>query len=188
MDHPHIHCIVPAGGLSRSGKNWISCKDFFLFPFPVMRKLFCGKVLAYFKQGLTDCSITLSGALQMYSNPEDLSTLLRKLYCKKWVLFSRQPFSSPLRVIRYLGNYTHRIAISESRLLKHDNSGVTLRYKDYSDNGKQKVMTLDTVEFIRRFLLHVLPTGFTLQQVWTGDTNYRCCITLKSVFRCFGGS
>jgi hypothetical protein len=160
MDHPHIHCIIPAGGLSRSGKSWISCKDFFLFPFGVMRKLFRAKVLDYFKQGLADGSITLTGNLSEYEQPEKLKQLLNRLYKVNWVIFAKQPFASPLRVIQYLGNYTHRVAIAESRLLQHDNDTVSFRYKDYADDSRQKIMTVDTTEFIRRFLLHVLPSGF----------------------------
>jgi len=160
MDHPHVHCIVPAGGLSRSGTKWIPSKDFFLFPFPVMRKLFRAKVLDYVKNGIADGSITLSGHLEYYTDKHNLKMLLNKLYKKKWVIFAKQPFASPLRVIQYLGNYTHRIAISESRLVNHTENAVCFRYKDYADDTKEKEMTLDTVEFIRRFLLHALPDRF----------------------------
>lgn len=160
MDHPHVHCIVPAGGLSRSGTTWIPCKDFFLFPFPVMRKLFRAKVLDYVKKGIEDGCITLSGHLEIYNDKHTLKMLFNKLYKKKWVIFAKQPFASPLRVIQYLGNYTHRIAISESRLVNYTETTVSFRYKDYSDDTKEKEMTLDTVEFIRRFLLHALPDRF----------------------------
>ena len=160
MDHPHIHCIIPAGGLSRDGKKWIPCKKFFLFPFNVMIELLRAKVLDYFKQGIADGSITLTGNLEIYRNPATLQFLLNKLYKVKWVIFVKQPFASPLRLIQYLGNYTHRVAIAESRLLQHDTTSVSFLWKDYADDSKQKVMTVDTVEFIRRFLLHVLPSGF----------------------------
>jgi hypothetical protein len=160
MDHPHIHCIVPAGGLSRDGNRWIGCKDFFLFPFKTMRILFRAKVLDYFKRGLDDGSIKLCGNLEEYADAVRLKTLLNKLYKVNWVIFARQTFASPLRVIEYLGNYTHRVALAESRLVKHDLSTVSFTYKDYADDGRKKCMTLDTVEFIRRFLLHVLPSGF----------------------------
>jgi hypothetical protein len=160
MDHPHIHCIIPAGGLSKDGKKWISCKNFFLFPFNVMRVLFRAKVLDYFKQGIRNESITLHGNLKEYYDNGKLEQLLSKLYKKKWVIFAKQPFASPIRVIQYLGNYTHRVAVAESRLLQHDNNKVSFKYKDYADDSKQKIMTFDTVEFIRRFLMHVLPSGF----------------------------
>jgi len=160
MDHPHIHCIIPAGGLSRSGKNWISCKNFFLFPFGPMKKLFLSKVLDYFKKGLADGSISLTGHLSKYRNSSELNKLLNQLYKAKWVIYVKQPFSSPLRVIQYLGNYTHRVALSESRLMHHDDQGVLFTYKDYADDAKMKQMRLDSVEFIRRFLLHALPSGF----------------------------
>lgn len=160
MDHPHIHCIVPAGGLSRDGKKWLSCKNFFLFPFEAMRILFRAKVLDYFKKGLKDGSIKLCGNLEEYADAAKLKTLLSKMYKLKWVIFVRQTFASPLRVIEYLGNYTHRVALAESRLVYQDQSTVSFMYKDYADEGRKKCMTLKSVEFIRRFLLHVLPTGF----------------------------
>jgi hypothetical protein len=163
MDHPHIHCIVPAGGLSRDGRQWLSCKGSFLFPFDVMKKLFRAKVLDYFKQGLDDGSISLCGNLQEYvTDPPRLKDLLNRMYKTKWVIFAKQSFASPLRVIGYLGNYTHRVAIAESRLCCHDraSSTVSFTYKDYADNCRKKHLRLDTAEFIRRFLLHVLPSGF----------------------------
>jgi len=160
MDHPHIHCIIPAGGLSRDGQKWIVGKGFFLFPFLVMKKLFQGKVLGYFKQGLEDGSITLSGNIAEYREKPKLKQLLDKLYKAKWVIFAKQPFAGPEKVVAYLGNYTHRVAIAESRLVQQDLSTISFSYKDYADDGKQKIMKLDTVEFIRRFLLHVLPSGF----------------------------
>jgi len=160
MDHPHIHCIVPAGGLSRDGTKWISCKGFFLFPFAVMRTLFRAKVLDYVKQGLSNGSITLSGNLAVYEDKSRLSALLRKLYKVQWVIFVKQPFAGPKRVVEYLGNYTHRVAIAESRLVNHGRETVSFSYKDYADDARKKIMTLNTVEFIRRFLLHVLPAGF----------------------------
>lgn len=160
MDHPHIHCIVPAGGLSRDGKRWVSCKDQFLFPFPVMKKLFAGKVLAYFKEALNDGTMGLHGDLSVYSDKAKLEALLKKLYKTRWVIFVKQPFAGPARVVAYLGNYTHRVAISESRIEILTSSDVSFAYKDYADDCTKKVMTLKNTEFIRRFLLHVLPRGF----------------------------
>jgi hypothetical protein len=160
MDHPHIHCIVPAGGLSKDKTKWIPCKGFFLFPFPVMRTLFRAKVLDYFKKGLADGSIGLHGTLSEFADKSKLQTLLGTLYRKKWVIFAKQPFAGPQKVIEYLGNYTHRIAISESRIVSHGKDTVSFIYKDYADESKQKTMTLSTVEFIRRFFLHLLPSGF----------------------------
>jgi len=161
MDHPHIHCIVPAGGLSRDGRQWMSGKGSFLFPFDVMKKLFRAKVLDYFKQGLDDGSISLCGNLREYATDTTrLKALINKMYKTKWVIFARQSFASPLHVIKYLGNYTHRVAIAESRLVSHGSTTVSFTYKDYTDNSRKKYMTLNTVEFIRRFLLHVLPSGF----------------------------
>ena len=127
-----------------------------------MRTLFRAKVLDYFKQGLADGSILRCGTLAEYEDKAKLDALLKKLYKVNWVIFAKQPFAGPERVVEYLGNYTHRVAISESRIVSHDASASTVSfvYKDYADDSRQKVMTLSQVEFIRRFLLHVLPTGF----------------------------
>lgn len=160
MDHPHIHCIVPAGGLSRDGKQWISCKDFFLFPFPAMKKLFMAKVLDYFKQAVNRGKIAFVGTICEYKDKKLFDTFVSMLYKKKWVIYVKQSFASPAAVVNYLGNYTHRTAISEKRLVKASPYEVTFSYKDYKDNACVKQMTLEPVEFIRRFMLHVLPKGF----------------------------
>jgi hypothetical protein len=110
--------------------------------------------------GFIPGSITLCGNLEEYADATKLNALLNKLYKTTWVVFSRQTFASPLRVIEYLGNYTHRVALAESRLVSHGQATVSFTYKDYADMCKKKYMALTTVEFIRRFLLHVLPAGF----------------------------
>jgi len=160
VDHPHIHCIIPSGGLSRDGKRWLKGSKSYLFPFSAMRILFRAKVLDYFKQGLADGSIGLHGSLSEFENQLRMKDLLNRLYKKKWIIYAKSPFSGPENVVRYLGNYTHRIAISERRIIAADEQSVSFRYKDYADNEQVKIMTLDTVEFTRRFLLHVLPKGF----------------------------
>ncbi len=160
MEHPHIHCIIPAGGLSRDGMRWIPCKGQFLFPFPVMKKLFAGKVLDYFRQAVREGEILMHGTLGEYEDRAVFDNFVRELYRKKWVVFVKQPFAGPASVVKYLGNYTHRTAISERRITGVSAESVSFCYKDYRDNAKQKEMTLDPVEFIRRFMLHVLPKGF----------------------------
>jgi hypothetical protein len=157
MDHPHIHCIVPAGGLSRNGTKWIPCKDLFLFPFPAMKKLFLSKVLDYLKQAVNKGEVTLPGNL---ADPTTFTLLITLLYKKKWVIYVKQPFAGPAAVVTYLGNYTHRTAISEKRLVALSDTSVSFLYKDYADKSQVKTMTLEPAEFIRRFLMHVLPKGF----------------------------
>lgn len=160
IDHPHIHVIIPAGGLAFTKKKWIHSKKKFLFPVSVMQKLFKGKILAYFKEAVDKGSIGFYGSLTRYLNNDLFKELLNVLYKKKWVVFIKMPFATPESVIKYLGNYTHRIAISNRRILKLTSDRVTFSYKDYNDNNKRKQMTLSIVEFIRRFMLHALPDGF----------------------------
>jgi len=160
MEHPHIHCIVPAGGLSRDTDAWIPCKHSFLFPFAAMKKLFMAKVLDYLRKAVDDGDITMAGLLECYTDTKAFRAFLSSLYKKKWVIYVKQPFAGPSAVIEYLGNYTHRTAISERRITGVSENTVSFRYKDYADEAKMKVLTLEKIEFIRRFLLHVLPSGF----------------------------
>lgn len=161
MDHPHIHCIVPAGGVKTDAPAWKHCREQFLFPVPVVRQLYKGKFMAAFKEALADHTIALHGKLQRFADPALLKELVDSLYEQDWVVHIKAPFASPQHVIRYLSNYVHRIAISERRLIRFDGHRVSFAYIDYADNNKRKVMTLPAVEFIRRFLLHVVPHQFT---------------------------
>lgn len=147
--HPHIHCIVPGGGVTKAGfwKNAKS-KGKFLFPVKVMSKLFKGIFLSLFKAYCHEKKISLD------------SSWISALYKMPWVVYAKQPFLGPQQVIEYLGRYTHRIAISNHRIKNVDNKTVTFAYKDYRDAAKQKSMTLQGDEFLRRFCLHVLPPGF----------------------------
>jgi hypothetical protein len=163
IDHPHVHCIVPAGGIAHDDNRWIPCKNAFLFPVKVISKLFRGKVLAYFKDGVADGTIEAHGALQnMVAKSKEFRRLIDSLYKKEWVVYIKKPMEGPAAVVEYLGNYTHRIAIANSRIQNMDkvNKTVTFSYKDYADQNRKKEMTLSTDEFIRRFLLHVVPAGF----------------------------
>jgi hypothetical protein len=160
MDHPHLHCMIPAGGIHKKGRRWKACNASFLFPVPVVQALFRGKFLAFFKAALEDGSIKLHGQLQRYQSGEEMKKLFDTLYRKQWVVFIKKPFTSPLALVNYLGNYTHRIAISERRIQAFDGTNVTFSYTDYADNNSRKSMTLSAVEFIRRFMLHILPQGF----------------------------
>ncbi len=150
MDHPHLHCIVSGGGLSQG--KWISSKRRFLFPVKVMSRLFRGKFLALLKKTHKEEHLDAAG--------EDFARFLKGLYVKEWVVYAKPPFNGPQTVLGYLGRYTHRIAITNHRIVGAENGRVSFLWKDYADSNKQKVMTLDASEFIRRFLLHVLPDGF----------------------------
>jgi hypothetical protein len=159
MDHPHIHCVIPGGALMENGK-WKHCPKNFLFPIKPLSALFKGKLLDYFKKAIETGDIELCGNLQQYKNRPVLQTLLDTLYKTQWIVYVKPPFAGPKAVVKYLGRYTHRIAISNGRLVSMDDKGVAFKWKDYSDDNRQKIMPLTIVEFIRRFMLHVIPTGF----------------------------
>ena len=159
VDHPHIHIIIPGGGLTKSGR-WKACRKKFLFPVAVMRKMYRGKLMHYFLQAVKDGDVKLVGKLNRYNNRSLFNNMVDTLYGKEWVVYVKPPFASAQAVVKYLGRYTHRIAISNHRIIRFENGMVTFSYKDYADNYKRKEMTLSAVEFIRRFLMHVIPKGF----------------------------
>jgi hypothetical protein len=160
--HPHVHMIVPGGGFSRDGKSWVSCRPRFFLSVRVLsrlfRRLFLEKLVAAHK----------AGELQFFNghaalvDPQDFAAFLAPLRNTEWVVYSKRPFGGPKEVLRYLARYTHRVAISNRRLIACDEKAVTFKWKDYRIEGpdRYKVMTLATHEFIRRFLIHVLPAGF----------------------------
>lgn len=142
--HPHIHCVVPAGGLTALGK-WQSARKKFFLPVRVLSRKFRGKFLALLKLKMPDVD----------------QSLLNLCYQKEWVVYCKPPFRDAACVMEYLGRYTHRVAISNNRILKLENSAVSFKWRDYRDSSRWKEMTLSADEFIRRFLMHVLPPGFT---------------------------
>ena len=160
--HPHVHMIVPGGGLSPDGAKWISSTEDYLLPVPVLSRMFRGKMLAMLK------AAHAAGRLQFFGEHADLSdkaafkAWLEPLYTTKWHVHAKRPFAGPSQVLAYLARYTHRVAISSSRLVSVDENGVTFKVKDYRVEGPEryKTMTVAPGEFIRRFLLHVLPKGF----------------------------
>ncbi|MCL4166781.1 UNVERIFIED_CONTAM: hypothetical protein GTU68_007802, partial [Idotea baltica] len=160
MYHPHLHCLVPAGGLSFNGKKWVKSRRKFFLPIKVVSRLFRGKFLALLKKAFKRGKLKLLGKLKHIEDIKTLNDYLRPIYRKEWVVFAKPPFGGPEQVINYLGRYTHRVAISNERILKLENDRVSFGYKDYKEGAKKKVMTLDAQEFIRRFLLHILPRGF----------------------------
>ncbi|MCP4764206.1 MAG: IS91 family transposase [archaeon] len=160
MDHPHIHCIIPGGGIKKDKKEWKYFSDKYLMPDKVMAKLFKGKFLDYFKNAVTNKQIHLLGSLRKYKNSSNFNSFKDEQYQKEWVVFSKAPFGSAEKVIKYLGKYTNRIAISNQRIISLEDGMVSFWCKDYKDNNKQKIIKLDIVEFIRRFLLHILPNGY----------------------------
>jgi len=160
MDHPHIHCIVTGGGLSLNSKKWVSSKKNFFIPVKVISSLFRGKFMYYLKHKYYNNKFVFPGKINSLQKESNFQKLVDILYDKNWVVFSKPSFKNPKFVIEYLGRYTNKVAISNNRIIKMKNGKVTFKYKDYSDNNKTKFMTLDAFEFIRRFLLHVLPKRF----------------------------
>lgn len=160
IDHPHIHCIIPGGGLSFDGKRWISCKDNFFIPVKVLSRVFRGKYLDYLKQAYDKNTLKFTGQISSLGDKNNFKQLLDDLYSQNWHVYCKPPFKKPESVIEYLGRYTHRVAISNNRIVRLKDDHVTIKYRDYSDGDKIKDMELEASEFIRRFLLHVLPDQF----------------------------
>ena len=158
--HPHIHCMVPAGGLALDHSHWVSARSDFFLPIPVLRKVFRGKFVAGLKRLRQNGKLCRSGPAALFADPKQFGQLLRRLHLRRWVVYAKAPFGGPMQVLRYLGRYTHRVAISNHRLLTFDGEQVSFRWKDYAHGSLQKVMTLAATEFLRRFFMHVLPKGF----------------------------
>jgi len=158
--HPHVHCIVPGGGLSNDGLRFISSSKKFFLPVRVISRKFRGKFLFYLKEAWNNGKIELFNDATQLANGFNFLNFINCLYLKDWVVYCKKPFKSPWHVVNYLGRYTHRVAISNSRIVDFDETTVTFKWKDYKDN-KVKLMDLKVEEFVRRFLLHVLPSGFT---------------------------
>lgn len=158
--HPHIHCVVPGGGPSLDGTHWVGCRPGFFLPVRVLsrlfRRLFLDQLRAAFEAG----ELGFFGALADLAEPAAFSSRLRQLRRVEWVVYAKPPFGGPEQVLAYLGRYTHRVAIANTRLISMTDDEVAFRWKDYRHHSKSKVMTLDAHEFIRRFLLHTLPDGF----------------------------
>jgi hypothetical protein len=153
--HPHLHCVVTGGGLTDIDK-WVEARKKFLIPLRILAKKFRGKFLALMRK----LDLKFYGNSASLNNPNDFTAFVKKLYGKNWITYCKPPFGSAQKVLDYLGRYTHRVAISNNRIVSCGNGAVTFKYRDYADGKKEKLMTLSANEFIRRFLLHILPSGF----------------------------
>jgi hypothetical protein len=160
--HPHVHMIVPGGGFSLDGKRWISCRPRYLLPVEVLSALFRRLLLQKLLAAHTAGELQFFGSHTKLSDAKAFAAYLRPLRNSDWVVYCKEPFGGPEEVLRYLARYTHRVAISNCRLIACDEKGVTFKWKDYRIEGPEryKIMTLATNEFIRRFLMHVLPASF----------------------------
>ncbi|WP_417423052.1 IS91 family transposase [Hoeflea sp.] len=157
--HPHLHCIVPGVGLSFDQSRWVACRKSFFLPVRVLSRLFRRLFLEELKQAYDQDQLRFFGDIAGLADPAAFNRTVRDARRIDWVVYAKPPFAGPRQVLAYLGRYTHRIAISNSRLVSIDGDRVAFRWKDYRHQGQQKVMTLDADEFIRRFLLHTLPDG-----------------------------
>jgi Putative transposase/Transposase zinc-binding domain len=160
LHHPHIHCVIPAGGLTADHSQWVHPRYQFFLPVGVLSKVFRGKFVAGLKRAFQQGRLTFAGTLKPLECEKAFRSFLRTLFRQNWVVYAKPPFGGPQHVIGYLARYTHRVAISNHRLVAFQDDQVTFRWKDYAHGNKKKMMTLSSQEFLRRFLLHVLPRGF----------------------------
>lgn len=158
--HPHLHCVVPGGGFSPDRSRWISARESFFLPVRVLSRVFRGKFLAYLREAFQKGRLEFHGKLAGLQEESQWKAYLRALSSTEWVVYSKPPFGGPEQVLKYLARYTHRVAISDQRLVSLQDDKVTFRYKDYRCGDIQRKMTLEATEFIRRFLQHVLPGSF----------------------------
>ena len=160
LDHFHLHCLVPAGALSVDQTRWSPARKDFLFPVKALSVVFCGKFLDLLKSAFAQNKLLFVGQTASLADPVACKLLITALRKKSWVVYAKKPFGSPFHVLDYLGRYTHRVALSNDRILSAHNGEVTFSYRNRKDHERKKTMTLDAHEFIRRFLLHVIPKGF----------------------------
>jgi hypothetical protein len=177
--HPHVHYIVPSGGLSADGSRWIGGSDRFFLPVVALSRVFRGKFTAALRDLFRHNKLQFHGSLQQIASPEDFRRFLRRLFATDWVVYAKPPFGGPEHVLRYLARYTHRVAISNHRLVAINDGRVSFRWRDYAHGNKQKIMTLSTHEFLRRFLLHVLPGGLVRIRHFGLFANRNCRAALE---------
>jgi hypothetical protein len=160
LHHPHLHCVVSGGGLSPDGTCWIASRSYYFLPVRVLSRVFRNKYCQLLRQAYEAGALEFYGALAPLAEPSAFRRWLAAAAAREWIVYAKPPFREPLCVLKYLARYTHRVAISNRRLLSYQAGRVTFQYKDYAQGGRTQQMTLAATEFIRRFLLHVLPKGF----------------------------
>jgi hypothetical protein len=160
MDHFHLHCVIPGGMISLDGRRWIPFRKNYLFSVKALSKMFRGKFIDYLQQAFRDGQLRFPGKTAGFGTQDGFGRLINRLWKKDWVVYSKRPFAGPEQALDYLGRYTHRVAISNHRIVDVKDGKVSFRYRDRKNGNQVKIMTLEAQEFIRRFLLHVLPDGF----------------------------
>lgn len=186
--HPHVHCVIPAGGLSLDHTHWVKSRDRFFLSIHVLRRVFRGKFVAALRQAFQEGQLHFHGNLTCLAQPKTFAAWLRPLFRKDWVVYSKPPFGGPEYVLQYLGRYTHRVAISNHRLVSLAGGKVTFRWRDSAHNNDQKLLTLSLGEFLRRFLLHVLPKGFVRIRNFGFLANRRRATLLPLCFHLLGSA
>jgi hypothetical protein len=189
LHHPHVHCVVPSGGLSPDHQHWVHplCPFFFL-PVKVLSRVFRGKFVDGLKRAFHKGELVLPGSLQPLVQENAFRSFLRSLYRHDWVVYAKRPFGGPQHVLQYLARYTHRVAISNHRLIDFVDGKVTFRWKDYAHGNKKRRMTLTAAEFLRRFLLHTLPRGFVRIRFFGFLANRRRAALLPLCRQLLGGN
>ena len=160
LHHPHLHCLVPGGGIAPDGRRWVSCRPGFFLPVRVLSRMFHGLFLHYLEKAFANGELNFFSAHRHLHEPAAFRRHLAPVRDTEWVVYAKRPFAGPAQVLDYVGRYTHRVAISNNRLVSMDEGKVHFRWKDYRNGNKQKTMSLQAGEFIRRFMIHVLPDGF----------------------------
>src|SRR5437870_2927436 len=171
--HPHLHCVVPSGGLAPGRTHWMRGSATFFLPLEVLQQVFRGKFVDGLEQAFAEKRLNFSGLIQHLAKAKGFAEFVRKLHRHEWVVYAKPSFGGPEQVLRYLGRYTHRVAISNHRLVSFDGDQVTFRWRDYAHGNKQRLMTVSAAEFIRRFLVHVLPKGFVRIRHFGFMANYQ---------------
>ena len=184
--HPHVHCVIPAGGLSLDHTHWVASQKRFFLPLRVLSRIFRGKFVAGLKQAFHSGQLQFHGKLALLAQPKTFAAWLRLLFRQDWVVYAKPPFGGPEYVLQYLGRYTHRVAISSHRLLSFAEGQVTFRWRDSAHNNEQKLLTLALDEFLRRFLLHLLPKGFVRIRNFGFLANRRRATLLPLCFQLLG--
>jgi hypothetical protein len=187
LHHPHVHCVVPAGGLAPDHTRWKMSQRRFFLPVAVLGEVFRGKFVDGLRQLHAQRKLSFHGALAKLHNPKAFAAWLRPLFRSRWVVYSKRPFGGAEQALRYLGRYTHRVAISNHRLVSLADGVVTFRWRDSAHNNKQSLMTLTIEEFLRRFLLHLLPPGFVRIRHFGFLAHRRRGVLLPLCFRLLGG-
>ena len=184
--HPHVHCVVAAGGLSPDHTRWIHARENYFLPKKVLRKVFRGKFVDALKKTFQNGQLNFPANLKLLANPKTFAAWLRTLFRENWVVYLKPPFGGPEYVVHYLGRYTHRVAISNHRLVSFADGQVTFRWRDSADGNKQKLLPLSVNEFLTRFLLHILPQGFVRIRNFGFLANRRRTTLLPLCFQLLG--